>query len=106
MLRPVITTAEIPALKLRDKTAMIAGTVQNATNFVVSFTVPYLLNPGYANLSGKVGFIYGAIGLLGVAWAYFFLPELKGRSLEEIDEMLREKVPARKTKGQCSSSYS
>jgi hypothetical protein len=31
-----------------------------------------------------------------VAWIYFYLPEIKNRTLEEIDEMFEAKLPARK----------
>ncbi|KAJ5175773.1 uncharacterized protein N7482_001650 [Penicillium canariense] len=92
-----LTPAEIPSLSLREKTAMMGWSVQNLTNFVSTFTVPYLINAGHGNLHAKVGFVYGAIGMVGVIWAFFYYPELKGRSLEEIDEMLRQKIPARKT---------
>ena len=93
-----VTSSEVPSLRLRDKSISLAWNVQNVSNFLVSFTLPYLLNAGYANLGSKVGFIYGSIGLAGVVWGFFFLPELKGRSLEEIDEMFAEKVPACKTR--------
>jgi MFS transporter, SP family, sugar:H+ symporter len=76
---------------------MASWSVQNVVNFVTSFTVPYLTDAGYANLGAKVGFIYGTAAVTAVAWAYFYYPELTGRSLEEIDEMLRQGVPARET---------
>ncbi|KAL1897614.1 hypothetical protein Sste5346_003920 [Sporothrix stenoceras] len=93
-----LTSAEIPSLKLRDKTAMAGWSAQNLTNFVASFTAPYLMDKGYANLQSKIGFIYGGIGIVGCIWAYFYYPELKSRSLEEIDEMMRHNIPAWKTK--------
>jgi MFS transporter, SP family, sugar:H+ symporter len=34
--------------------------------------------------------------LIAAVWVYFFLPEVKGRSLEEIDEMFQKRLPARK----------
>jgi len=34
-----------------------------------------------------------------VAWMWFFLPETKDRTLEELDEMFEAHVPARKFKG-------
>ncbi|KAF5966150.1 putative sugar transporter [Fusarium bulbicola] len=92
--------AKIPSPRLRDKTAMAAFTVQNLTNFVTTFTVPYLINAGYANLRAKVGFIYGFLGLAGSVWAFFYYPELKGRSLEEIDLVFIKNIPARHTRGE------
>lgn len=81
---------------------MVGWTTQNITNFLISFTVPYLTGPSHptANLGARVGFIYAFFGWVGVFWTYFYAPELGKRSLEEIDEMLRLKVPARKTKSE------
>ncbi|KAM0370034.1 hypothetical protein ACHAPY_010713 [Fusarium culmorum] len=76
---------------------MAAFTVQNLTNFVTTFTLPYLMNPGYANLGAKVGFIYGSFAYVACIWAFFYYPELKGRSLEEIDLMFEERILARHT---------
>ncbi|CEI67397.1 unnamed protein product [Fusarium venenatum] len=90
--------AEIPAPRLRDKTAMASFTVQNLTNFITTFTLPYLMNPEYANLGAKVGFIYGSFAFVACIWAFFYYPELKGRTLEEIDLMFEEGIPARHTR--------
>lgn len=62
----------------------------------MSFTLPYLLDEPGANLQSKVGFIYGSICFLALIWGYFFLPELKGRSLEEVEEMFAAKLALRK----------
>ncbi|KAJ5748754.1 uncharacterized protein N7511_010450 [Penicillium nucicola] len=90
-----VTAAEVPHLQLRDKNSMIVYCVQFVCDFVVSFTLPYLLDAGYANLQSKVGFIYGGLGFLGLVWAYFYLPDMAGRSLEELEIMWAEKIPAR-----------
>lgn len=94
----------MPALYLREKSAVVGWSLQNLWNFVVSFVVPYLLNDDYAGLHSKVGFIFGAICFLGVVWAWFCFPELKGRSLEEIDEMFLAKLPTRKFRGKRMDS--
>lgn len=78
---------------------MLSWSVQNLTNFVTTFTLPYLVNPESGNLGATVGFIYGVFGIMGVVWAYFYYPELTGRSLEEIDLMLgQDGVNAKQTK--------
>lgn len=42
--------------------------------------------------------IYGSISLLAIIFVFFFVPEMKGRSLEELDELFHAKVPAWKAK--------
>ncbi|KAJ5579803.1 general substrate transporter [Penicillium hispanicum] len=90
-----VTAAEVPNLRLRDKSALVVAFMQFIFDFIVTFTLPYLLDAGEANLQSKVGFIYGACGLIGLVWAYFYLPDMTGRSLEELEEMFAAKVPAR-----------
>ncbi len=64
--------------------------------FVTSFTIPYLMNEPYAALGGKIGYIYGTINMIMVVVAYFLIPELKGRSLEEVDQLFASGEPVRK----------
>lgn len=70
----------------------------NMCRFVVSFTLPYLLNAPYAALHSKVGFIYGSMAFCALGFTFFFVPECKGKSLEEVDLMFKEHVPLRKFK--------
>lgn len=42
---------------------------------------------------GKYGYIWTGTSVIALVWYYFFIPELKGRSLEEIDELFENKVP-------------
>lgn len=90
-----MTAAEVAHLRLRDKNALTVYCTQFIFDFIVTLTLPYLLDAGKANLQSKVGFIYGGCGVLGLIWAYFCLPDMTGRSLEELEEMWAERVPAR-----------
>lgn len=47
---------------------------------------------GYGNLQGKVGLVYGGFSFLSLLFVIFYLPELKGRSLEELDELFQKKI--------------
>jgi len=62
----------------------------------MNFAIPYMLNPDEGNLRGKVGFVFGGLGALGTVWSYFFVPELKGRTFQEIDTLFFKRVPVRK----------
>jgi hypothetical protein len=58
--------------------------------------VPYLIGEQYANLGAKVGFIYGSISVAVAVLTFWLIPEMKGRSLEELDELFHAKTPTRK----------
>ena len=87
--------AEIGGVKMRKK-IMAFGTVNDVlAAFLVTFSTPYLLaeSPGPA-LGPKIGWIFAAAGYLSGFFGIFFTPELKGRSLEEVDEMFEAGVHA------------
>lgn len=62
--------------------------------FVVVYTTPYLLSTPGANLGAKLGYVWAGFAGLGAIWAWFCMPELKGRSLEDMDELFAAKLPA------------
>jgi MFS transporter, SP family, sugar:H+ symporter len=99
-----VTGAEVPHMTLRDKTSFLTYFVRFVCDFLVTYTYPFLFDSEHANLGAKVGFIYGAFGVLGLIWGYFYLPELTGRSLEEVNEMFEARVPARKFKSWVSTN--
>ncbi|KAF9880843.1 sugar transporter [Colletotrichum karsti] len=90
-----VVVTEIPALRLRDRSQRASSLVNIFMNFLVNFTLPYLLNAPYAALQSKVGFIFGSIAVCSALFVFFCVPECKGRSLEEIDRMFHEGVPVR-----------
>ncbi|KEZ42096.1 hypothetical protein SAPIO_CDS6332 [Scedosporium apiospermum] len=91
-----VVLSEAAASRLKEKTNLLASVISVLTTFVTSFTIPYLINERYANLGAKVGFIYGAINVIMVVLTFFFIPELKGRTLEEVDQLFASGVPLRK----------
>lgn len=52
-------------------------------------------NPTEWNLRGRTGFFWGSTGLCVFVWAFFRLPELKGRTYEELDILFQKRIPAR-----------
>lgn len=43
----------------------------------------------------NIGWIFGSVAGFSVVWSYFFFPELKARSLEEVDELFEARLSAR-----------
>lgn len=87
---------ETSSPSLRAKTMGLATAVQSVFGTVMNVVVPYMVNPDKANLKGKVGFIFGGLSAAATAWSYFYVPELKDRTFDEIDHMFQSKVNPRK----------
>ncbi|KAJ9635684.1 hypothetical protein H2204_005644 [Knufia peltigerae] len=86
--------AEIGGVRMRKK-IMAFGTANDVlAAFLVTFATPYLLAKPSPNLGAKVGWIFAAAAYLSGFFGIFFTPELKGRSLEEVDEMFEAKLQA------------
>ncbi|KAF5559019.1 hexose transporter 2 [Fusarium mexicanum] len=91
-----IVLSEAASSHIKEKTNLVASVISVLTTFATSFTLPYLLSKPYAALGAKVGFIYGSFCVAMVVLAYFFIPELKGRSLEEVDQLFASGESLRK----------
>ena len=67
-------------------------------NFAIGYATPYLVNPTTygvngekaANLGVKVFFIWGGTCVGSFLFTYFFIPETRSLSLEQIDQLYRE----------------
>lgn len=71
--------------RLRGIAISFAGTINSAFSFLVQLVFPWeLANLGNANTF----FIYGAFGLIGLIILKKYLPETKGKSLEELEIIL------------------
>lgn len=89
-----ITAAEVGTASLREKTMAFATAMNVVVGFVVVFTTPYLLSAPYANLGPNLGYVWGGFAAIGAIWVWFCMPELKGRNLEEIDQLFDAGLPA------------
>ncbi|EJU04738.1 maltose permease [Dacryopinax primogenitus] len=88
--------AEVSSAKLRSKTVGFSILINSLCGMIANIVIPYLVNPDEANLGGKVGFIFGGLGAIGTVWAWFFIPETKNRTVDELDVMFERRITARK----------
>ncbi|KAH7392958.1 monosaccharide transporter-like protein [Pyrenochaeta sp. MPI-SDFR-AT-0127] len=91
-----LSGGELPTQRLRSHTFGLAAAVGFAGAWLTTFTAPYFINPAALNWGPRYGFIWFPSCVIGATWVFFFLPEVKNRTLEEIDEMFNAKLPARK----------
>jgi SP family sugar:H+ symporter-like MFS transporter len=86
-------TSETPSQRLRSQTVGIANGLNFVFGWLCSFCTPYFINPTSLNWGPKYGYIWGASNLILAIWIFFFVPETKGRSLEQLDELFEKRVP-------------
>ncbi|GEL67716.1 D-xylose transporter XylE [Marinilactibacillus psychrotolerans] len=93
-----VLISEIFPNKIRGQAVAIAVAAQWAANYFVSSTYPAMME-----VSGGVTYsIYGTVSLISAIFIWKFVPETKGRSLEELEQILvnsrKEKIQSLKTK--------
>ncbi|OAA59194.1 Sugar/inositol transporter [Niveomyces insectorum RCEF 264] len=91
-----VIIGETSSIRLRPLTTGIGRASYYIIEIPCIFLGSYMLNPTGGNLGAKCGYVWGGTGLFCLIVAYFFLPEMKGRSYREIDILFSRKVPARK----------
>ncbi|KAK9783954.1 putative Maltose permease MAL31 [Seiridium cardinale] len=93
-----VIIGETSAIRLRPLTTGMGRAAYYIIEIPCIFLGSYMLNPTGGDLGGKCGYVWGATGLICLITAYFYLPEMKGRSYREIDIMFKRRVKARKWK--------
>lgn len=77
--------SEIFPLSIRAKGASIGASSNWVNNFAIAFFVPPMLHAWQWGT-----YIFFAVFLLGgIAWVWFFLPETKNATLEEMDRVFK-----------------
>jgi len=93
-----VLTGELFPLAIRSKSMSLAVASNWLWNFGIGYATPYLVDKTThgptgiksAGLGVKVFFIWGSTCAGCLIFAYFFIPETKGLSLEQIDLLYRE----------------
>ncbi|OTA84294.1 hypothetical protein M434DRAFT_377913 [Hypoxylon sp. CO27-5] len=101
-----LSGGELSSQRLRSHTFGLATGVGFFFAWLTTFTAPYFINPDSLNWGPKYGYIWTGSCAIAGTWIFVFLPEVKDRTLEEIDEMFEARIPARKfRKYRCTGSH-
>ena len=88
--------AEVGSTRLRQKTIVLARNAYYIVYAVSSVLQQYFMNPTAWNLRGYTGFVWGSTAFLTFVWAFFRLPETKGKSYEELNLLFSQGISARR----------
>lgn len=88
--------SELSSTRLKAKSIVLARIGYNLASIVNNVLTPQMINPGAWNWGPKTGFFWAGVCAICFTWAYFRLPEPKGRTYGELDVLFENKVSARK----------
>lgn len=90
-----VVIGEIFPLNIRGKGVALSAASNWLFNWAIGYATPFLVNPGAgnANLQSKVFFIWGSTCLGCFVFSYFFIPETKGLTLEQVDILYQHTTP-------------
>lgn len=86
---------ETSATRLRNKSVCLARIAYYIAQITCNVVNPYMLNPTAGDWKGKTGFFWGAWALVFFVWTWLRLPEMKGRTYEELDLLFANRVKTR-----------
>ncbi|KAF5572446.1 major facilitator superfamily domain-containing protein, partial [Fusarium pseudocircinatum] len=87
---------EISSTRLRAKTSSLATVTNALCNLAWAIAIPYLINKEEANLGPKAGVVFLGPAIILCSIAFFIIPETKGKSFAELDDLFEKRTPARK----------
>ncbi|CAF3576134.1 unnamed protein product [Fusarium graminearum] len=90
---------ETSSLQLRSLTQGLASIAEKGFSITLAIVLPMLFSRDKAALGAKTAFVFCGTSVIGAVLAWLFVPEMKGRSAIEIDQMFEMRLPAREFKG-------
>ncbi|ROT38522.1 general substrate transporter, partial [Sodiomyces alkalinus F11] len=92
--------SEMPSTRLKAKTIVIGRCSYLIAGLFNLFLTPKMLEdiPNGWGLGPRAALVFAGLNMVFLTWAWFRLPETKGRSFAEIDELFQRKTLARRFK--------
>ena len=91
-----VLLAEVSSARLRGFTIALATVACFVWSVVFAVVIPYAMNEDQGNWRGKMGFLFSGLAGLSAVWCFFYLPETRGRTFEELDVLFERKVDSRR----------
>jgi len=82
-----VVAGELPCTRLRSATFGFAQAIGFFFAWLTTFTTPYFINPTSLNWGAKLAWIWAPSNLVTLVFIFFALPETKGLTLEEVDNI-------------------
>lgn len=90
-----VLIGEIFPLPIRSRGVALSTASNWLWNTILAVITPYLVGTGSnsAHMKSSVFFLWGSLCACAFVYSYFLVPETKGLTLEQVDQMLQETTP-------------
>lgn len=88
-----IVIGEIFPLPIRSRGVALSTASNWLWNTIIAVITPYMVGKAEGNLKSSVFFVWGSLCACAFVYSYFLIPETKGLSLEQVDQMMEESTP-------------
>ena len=72
---------------------------------ILAIITPYMVGEDKGNLKSNVFFFWGSLCTCAVVYAYFLVPETKGLTLEQVDQLFEETTPRTSAKWKPTTTF-
>ncbi|EFX03339.1 major facilitator superfamily transporter monosaccharide [Grosmannia clavigera kw1407] len=100
-----IVIGEIFPLPVRSRGVALSTASNWLWNTIIAVITPYMVGENKGNLKSSVFFIWGGLCSCAFVYAYFLIPETKGLTLEQVDQMLDETSPRTSSKWKPTTTF-
>ncbi|KAI8059359.1 major facilitator superfamily transporter monosaccharide [Gongronella butleri] len=100
-----VLIGEVFPLPIRSRGVGLSTASNWLWNCIIAVITPYLVGADEADLKSKVFFLWGSLCAACIAYTYFLVPETKGLTLEQVDQMLEETTPRKSAKWKPSTTF-
>ncbi|KAJ8293283.1 Glutaryl-CoA dehydrogenase, mitochondrial [Rhodotorula toruloides] len=92
-----VLIGEIFPLPIRSRGVALSTASNWLWNTIIAVITPYMVGEDKGNLRSSVFFIWGGLCTCAFVYSYFLVPETKGLTLEQVDQMFEAGVTPRKS---------
>merc|ERR1712072_1588468 len=100
-----VLIGEIFPLPIRSRGVALSTASNWLWNTIIAVITPYMVGEDRGNLRSSVFFVWGGLCTGAFIYAYFFIPETKGLTLEQVDRMMEETTPRTSSKWKPYGTY-
>jgi len=100
-----VLIGEIFPLPIRSRGVGLSTASNWLWNTIIAIITPYMVGEDEGNLKSSVFFVWGGLCTCAFVYAYFLIPETKGLTLEQVDQMFEETTPRKSSSWKPHTTY-